>query len=218
MIMRAPSSARSLAAAIVLLLLETSPFAQQVLAQQASSKIVELDPAKTTVEITLDAFLHTVHGTFQVKRGAITLAPATTSQGNIAADVAKANGLIVVDATSGNTDNGARDKTMHRKVLESDKFPEITFTPGEIRGHLAPEGDSQIAVQGVLGLHGQNHDLTVQAKVHMSQGQWTADAEFAIPYVMWGLKNPSNLVLHVKDTVQLQVHAAGRIRLPAAAN
>jgi hypothetical protein len=221
MIARLQSSARSLAAAIVLLLLGLSSFGQEVCAQQPSSErleIIELDPAKTTVDITLDAFLHTVHGTFHVKRGTITLAPATSTPGNGDAAIAKAGGLIVVDATSGSTDNDSRDKTMHRKVLESDKFPDVTFTPVEIRGRLAPEGDSQITILGILGLHGQNHDLTAQAKVHIAQGQWTADAEFAIPYVMWGLKNPSNLVLHVKDTVQVQIHAAGRIRLPTAAN
>ena len=222
MITRAQPSLRCLAAAIVLLLLESPPFAQQGLAQQGlaqqtPAEIVELDPARTTVEITLDAFLHTVHGAFQVKRGTITLAPATPAPSPGDPPIEKADGLIVVDATSGNTDNDGRDKTMHRKVLESDKFPEVTFTPVEIRGRLAPEGDSQVTVRGTLGLHGQNHDVTVPAKVHITQGQWTADAEFAVPYVMWGLKNPSNLVLHVKDAVQVQVHAAGRIRPSTAA-
>ena len=215
MITRSHSSLRCLAAAIVVLFLGTPPFAQQAFAQQTPVEVVELDPARTTIEITLDAFLHTVHGTFQVKRGNITLAPATLAPVSSDPATAKADGLVVVDAASGNTANDGRDKTMHRKVLESDKFPEVTFTPVEIHGRLAPEGDSQVAVQGVLSLHGQNHDLTVQAKVHVTQGQWTADAEFAVPYVMWGLKNPSNLLLHVKDTVQVQIHAAGRIRLPA---
>lgn len=215
MMTRSHSSLRFLTAAVAVLFLGTPLFAQQAFAQQTLVEVVELDPARTTVEITLDAFLHAVHGTFQVKRGNITLTPATLAPATGNPATAKAGGLIVVDATSGNTANDGRDKTMHRKVLESDKFPEVTFTPVEIDGHLAPEGDSQVAVRGILSLHGQNHDLTVQAKVHITQGQWTADAEFAVPYVEWGLKNPSNLVLHVKDTVQVQVHAAGRIRPPA---
>jgi polyisoprenoid-binding protein YceI len=214
MMTRSHSSLRFLTAAIVVLFLWTPLFEQQAFAQQAPVEVVELDPARTTVEISLDAFLHTVHGTFRVKRGNITLAPAILAPATGNPATAKAGGLIVVDATSGNTANDGRDKTMHRKVLESDKFPEVTFTPVEMDGRLAPEGDSQVAVRGVLNLHGQNHDVTVQAKVHITQGQWTAHAEFTVPYVAWGLKNPSNLVLHVKDTVQVQVHAAGRIRPP----
>ena len=172
------------------------------LAQQA---VLELDPAQTTVEITLGAFLHTVHGTFKLKRGLIMFDPAT----------GKASGLVVVDAASGDTGNDGRDKDMHQKVLESAKYPEITFAPVQIQGSVAPEGDSQLAVQGVLNLHGQDHEMVIQAKVHIAGGELAAGSSFPIPYGKWGLKNPSTFLLRVKDTVQVNVHAVGRISLPA---
>jgi hypothetical protein len=36
------------------------------------------------------------------------------------------------------------------------------------------------------------------------------DADFSIPYLSWGLKNPSTFILRASDTVQLNIHATGR--------
>ena len=38
-------------------------------------------------------------------------------------------GEIVVDAKSGDTGSKMRDGKMHREVLESEQYPEITFRP-----------------------------------------------------------------------------------------
>ena len=35
---------------------------------------------------------------------------------------------------------------------------------------------------------------------------------FVIPYVQWGMKNPSNFLLKVNDKVEIRVQAVGRIR------
>ena len=43
-------------------------------AQQTS---LELDPAQTSVKFTLGDVLHTVHGTFQLKRGALEFDPSS---------------------------------------------------------------------------------------------------------------------------------------------
>ena len=94
--------------------------------------VVELDPARTSVAFTLGAALHTVHGTFALKRGSIRFDSAT----------GKASGELVVDAASGASGSDARDKRMHGNVLESGRYPEFVFTPDRVEGRVAPSGTS----------------------------------------------------------------------------
>ena len=117
----------------------------------------------------------------------------------------------MVDATSGNSGNDGRDSKMHREVLESQKYPEIVFTPAQVKGTLNAQGPSQLEVSGTFRLHGQDHDLTLPFSVPVTGSQATATTHFAIPYQKWGLKNPSTFILRVKDTVELDVRATGHL-------
>jgi polyisoprenoid-binding protein YceI len=172
----------------------------QRLGAQAST--VVLDPANTKVIFTLGATLHTVHGTFAVRRGEIRLDSIT----------GETTGSIVVDATSAETGNSARDKKMHTDILESQKFREIVFTPKQVKGRIELQGTSQVEVLGTFRLHGQEHELSVPVSIQEgANGKFKAEAHFAVPYVQWGLKNPSTFVLHVSDTVQLEIQAEGQM-------
>lgn len=172
----------------------------------AETTELHLDPAQTQVEFTLADVLHTVHGTFRLKSGAIRFDPATGA----------ASGAIVIDATSGNSGSKARDKRMHQNILESGKFPEITFTPKKVIGQLAAQGDSQVEVQGVFNLHGADHDMSMKVQVHQNGDHMTVATRFAVPYVQWGLKNPSTLFLRVSDKVDIDIRAAGRLTTTAS--
>lgn len=173
---------------------------------RAQDLTVDLDPAATKIEFTLTATLHTVHGTFKLKSGGIHFDPSTGNMG----------GTIVVDATSGDTDNKSRDEKMHHDVLESQQFPEIVFTPKSMKGPLTQmlnqQKPAQFEVSGSFRLHGQDHDATLAVYVQPgSAGKMDISAQFPVPYAAWGLKNPSTFVLHVGDTVNLDVHTTGRI-------
>jgi len=173
---------------------------------RAQEMVVTLDPAQTQIEYTLGATLHTVHGTFKLKSGIVHFDPAT----------GKASGTIMADATSGNSGNDGRDSKMHREILESQKYPEIIFTPAQVKGTLSAQGTSQLEVSGTFRLHGQDHNLTLPLSVQVTGSQATATTHFAIPYQKWGLKNPSTFILRVKDTVELDIRATGHLA-PAAA-
>jgi hypothetical protein len=41
--------------------------------------------------------------------------------------------------------------------------------------------------------------------------QVAADLVFAVPYIQWGLKNPSTFILRVSDKVAIAIHAVGRL-------
>jgi polyisoprenoid-binding protein YceI len=163
--------------------------------------VVTMDPAQTQINYILDAFAHTVHGTFKLKSGVIRFDPST----------GKASGAIVVDATSGSSGNDGRDSKMHREILESQKFPEVTFSPHQVKGAVNPQGSSQVEVSGTFRLHGKDHDLTLPVEVQLAAAQATASTQFTIPYQQWGLKNPSTFILRVKDTVDIEIHAVARI-------
>jgi polyisoprenoid-binding protein YceI len=163
---------------------------------------VNLDPAQTTIEFTLDTTLHTVHGTFKLKNGHISFDPAT----------GKASGEIVVDATSGDSDNESRDKKMHQQILESQKYPEIVFTPQHVKGAVNPQGVSEVEVSGVFRIHGQDHEITMTFSVQPPAGDKVqASTHFSVPYVQWGIKSASTFLLHASDAVEIEVHASGQL-------
>jgi polyisoprenoid-binding protein YceI len=147
------------------------------------------------------AVLHTVHGTFKVKSGTVRLDVAT----------GRASGQIIVDLKSGNTGVQERDRHMHEDVLESGRFPEAVFSPDHLTGQLALEGESQIVVHGTLRIHGQDHEISVPVKVKAHETQVIATANFVVPYVKWGMKDPSTFVLRVSDIVDVAVSLVGTV-------
>src|ERR1700693_2138167 len=76
-------------------------------------------PARTSIHWTLGGPLHTVHGTFKLKRGTV----------DVNLDDNSADGLIEIDATSGESGNAARDQRMRQSVLEGDSLPITSFCP-----------------------------------------------------------------------------------------
>jgi len=168
----------------------------------AEQKSFELDPAQTQVTFKVDSALHTVHGTFALKRGHITLDDANNQAG----------GELVVDATSGASGNGGRDGKMHKNILESQKFPEIIFTPQHFKGTLATAGKSHLEIEGQFSIHGQTHPMTLTVDVDFASAGAgaAADTTFEVPYIKWGMKDPSNFLLHVNDKVEISIHAVAK--------
>jgi len=160
---------------------------------------LRVDPAQTTVEFVLPTTLHTVHGSFHLKRGDLRF----DASGN-------ASGELVVDAASGESGSDGRDKRMHGSILQSVTFPEIVFRPDRVVGKVAPQGKSQVELHGMFGIHGAEHELTVPLQVEASNGQYNATGTFKVPYIKWGLKNPSTLFLRVNDTVEITIHTVAR--------
>ncbi len=169
---------------------------------RAQEMTVELDPANTRIEFTVAATLHTVHGTFALKSGTVHFNSSTGS----------ASGLVVVDASSGDSGNKGRDHKMHQEVLESQRYPEITFTPNRMSGRVAPQGNSSVQVDGILRLHGTDHPITLTLPVQVQGQNLSARTHIVIPYVSWGLKNPSTFILHVNEKVDIDISAVGHLQ------
>jgi len=167
-----------------------------------SALVVNLDPGQSNVHWTLGSTLHTVHGTFALKRGSLQIDPAS----------GKASGEIVADAASGKSGNDSRDKKMHQDVLESARFSEVIFRPDSFTGKLANSGESTVQLHGVFLLHGSEHELTAPVQVTLAGDHWAGSAKFGVPFIDWGLKNPSNWLLKVDHVVNIELQLKGTLQ------
>jgi polyisoprenoid-binding protein YceI len=173
---------------------------QPAQAQTHSLKVV-LDPAQSEIHWKLGG-LHSTEGTFKLKSGEFILNPST----------GVAEGEILVDATTGESGNAARDKRMHDEVLESNRYPAIFFHPTQIKGSFNPaQATQQVQAQGTFNIHGADHAMELPVRVETAGDTVTATTKFTVPYVAWGMKNPSKFLLHVSKQVDVEVTAKGTI-------
>ena len=100
---------------------------------------------------------------------------------------------------------------MNKDILKVDQYTSVSFAPKTYTGTIAPSGDSTIQVSGVFTLLGNLHDITIPMQIHMDGSKATARAHFVIPYVQWGLKNPSFLVWKAENDVAIDLNLVGQI-------
>jgi polyisoprenoid-binding protein YceI len=167
----------------------------------AQQQTFTVNPARSSIGFALTGTGHEVHGTFHVSSGTIQFDRSAP----------KMSGNIVVSAVSGESGDNGRDKNMHGKVLETDRFADVTFQPQSYTGTLATTGDSTIQVSGIFTLHGTPHDLTVPMQVHIDGQNLTAKGSFVVPYVKWGLKDPSIFILKVAKEVHIDLNLVGTV-------
>ena len=166
----------------------------------AGERTVVLDPAASRITFTLDTTFHQVHGTMALAEGRLRFDPVTGA----------ASGAVAIDARSAATGNARRDRTMHADILESGRFPAVTFRVERIEGTLTDPGRSDLRLVGVMSLHGGEHPMTLPAEVESRDGRVRGSLRFTIPYVEWGLRDPSFLMVRAKKTVAVLVEVEGR--------
>lgn len=158
-------------------------------------------PAATEVHFTLKDTLHTVHGSFRLSSGEIDFNPQS----------GEAHGLFSVDTSSGASGNDGRDGRMKREFLEVVKFPVATFEPQKVTGYIPAADSQQISVAGVMTVHGAGHPLVLAFSVSKAGDAATATTHFTIPYVQWGIKDPSIAFVKVEKEVSMDIVAKGML-------
>lgn len=174
-------------------------FATSLKAQDLS---IDLDQQKTKIAFVLTDMLHTVRGDFQLKQGHVSIARATKTM----------SGDIVVDAASGISGSASRDKRMTRNILQAQQYPEIRFAPTAYGGSINLNGSSDVIVSGSFAIHGKSHNINIPMHIQITGEQAITRGKFTVPYVQWGMKSPSNFLLKVSDTVEIDLMAVGHIR------
>lgn len=158
-------------------------------------------PDASQVRMTLNTTHEVVSGAFHIQSGSIEFDRGTP----------KISGSVVVAAGSCRTGNDSRDKKMNKDILKVEQFATVSFEPKSYTGVIAPAGDSNIQVSGIFTLLGTPHQITVPILVHIDGTAATAKAHFVVPYVQWGLKNPSFLVWKAEDNVAIDLFLDGQL-------
>jgi polyisoprenoid-binding protein YceI len=92
-------------------------------------------------------------------------------------------------------------------VLESAKYPTITFRPTHIDGKFDLGVPGPIVVDGVMNLHGQDHPMQMTVDLHPRDAAIASHTHFTIPFVAWGLKDPSIMMFRTDKQVSIDIDA-----------
>jgi len=167
----------------------------------AQHQTFAVNSGASEIKITLNTTHEVVNGTFHIQSGSIEFDRSNS----------KMSGLVAVLAGSGKTGNDSRDKKMNKDILKVDQYTTVSFAPKTYTGTIAPSGDSTIQVSGVFTLLGNPHDLTIPMQIHLDGSKATAKAQFVVPYVQWGLKNPSFLIWKAENDVAIDLNLVGQV-------
>ncbi len=167
----------------------------------AQHQTFEVNPDASEVKMTLKTTHEIVNGTFHIQSGSIEFDRSTP----------KMAGSVVVLAGSGKTGNDSRDKKMNKDILKVEQHSTVSFEPKSYAGAIAPSGESTIQVTGIFTLLGTPHEITIPMLVRLDGTAATAKAHFVVPYVEWGLKNPSFLIWKADNDVAIDLFLTGRL-------
>lgn len=166
-----------------------------------ADETLQLDTTKSKLTFLLGATGHDVEGTLVLEGGTVVF---DREKGT-------ASGEIRIDAAKTVTGSGSRDKTMHNDVLLSAKFPKILFKPEKLEGQLAASGKSKIGLRGKVSLIGVEHEILLPTEVDITGNRVMATSSFQIPFLAWGLKDPSILFLKVEKELTVTLKIEGEL-------
>jgi hypothetical protein len=159
------------------------------------------NPDASEVKMTLKTTHEVVNGAFHIQSGSL----------EFDRTAAKISGSVVVLAGSGKTGNGSRDKKMNKDILEVEQHATVSFEPKSYAGAIAPSGDSTIQATGIFTLLNTPHEITIPILVHIESTTATVKAHFVVPYIQWGLKDPSFLFWKADKDVTIDLFLTGRL-------
>jgi polyisoprenoid-binding protein YceI len=115
----------------------------------------------------------------------------------------RADSLKVTDKVSDN-DRETIEKSMRDQVLETAKYPEITFNSTTIEVIKNSDTQYQGNIWGDLKLHGVSHNVFVKAQLTFDQKSVRARGEFNLKMTDYGIKPPAVAggTITVKDTLK----------------
>ena len=167
----------------------------------AQHQTFAVNPDASEVRMTLNTTHEVVNGTFHIQSGSIEFDRSNS----------RMSGSVAVLAGSGKTGNGSRDKKMNKDILEVEQHATVSFEAKTYTGAIAPSGDSTIQVTGIFTLLDAPHEITIPMLVHVEGTTATVKARFTVPYIQWGLKDPSFMFWKADKDVAIDLFLNGRL-------
>jgi polyisoprenoid-binding protein YceI len=109
--------------------------------------------------------------------------------------------VLALDPRTLRSDNAARDRHMHERVLEVARFPAITLADGA----FTPDGASSGTVSGRLALHGVERPVSIPVRFTLEGRTLRAEGRFTVALTDFGMAPPRLLGLKVRDAVTVEI-------------
>jgi polyisoprenoid-binding protein YceI len=164
-------------------LLSTSPLG-------SGAGVYTIDSSRASASFTVDEVLrgspYTVVGTTDQVAGRFTFDPANPSAAGL--------GTIIVDARTLTTDDASRNRALANRILDSNTYEYITFTPSELSGLPSSVSVGQpfsFAASGDLTIKGVSRPATFAVTVEPeADGSLSGTATSTVAYADWGVSIP----------------------------
>ena len=123
----------------------------------------------------------------------------------------QAASLALTDDVS-ESDRATILRTMHDEVLESSRYPEISYRCAGARPHAVASGQFEVTLEGELTLHGVTRAQPISAKLNATGGTLRALGEFSIRQSAYNIRpvTVAARMLKVKDELKCSFDMVAR--------
>ena len=196
--------------------LALGPAAQAAAADQPVR--LAIDPEGSEVTFLMETTWHEVHGTARGITGTI-----ESAGGSLFADAVV---TFVVDATTMETGNGRRDKTMHADYMMTSEWPRITFrstAPPVLLGKDAGGGAVSLGKEpgadagavsfelaGDLTVRSETRGVILSLTARPDGDGWVVTGEHIVSLRDYGIPDPSIFLNKVQDAVKVTFSVRAR--------
>jgi polyisoprenoid-binding protein YceI len=136
--------------------------------------------------------------------------PAGSPEGAAVSMAVEADSLVVTDDV-GEKDRAEIERTMRQEVLETGRFPEVSFESTSVSAEKIYEGQYRLRIAGRLSLHGVTREVPIEAQVTWTDERLRARGEFALKQSDYRIKPVSAVggTIKLKDELKLAFDLTG---------
>lgn len=150
--------------------------------------------------------------TFSIRdfTGEVQFVPGTLDAASVRISI-KTDSLMVIDDVS-EKDRNEIERAMREEVLETAKYPDITFESTSVTSNKVFEGQYRVGINGKLSLHGVSRDCPIEAQVIASEDGFRARGEFTLLQSEYRIKPfaAAGGTIKLKDELKFLFDIVGR--------